>query len=62
MPATFLRGMALLHFGAQHASAQGRGAAGCPCLAESATIQSKYSDTSTGSTQLKVDIGGAKYL
>ena len=54
--------MALFHFGTWVASAQGPGAAGCPCLAESATIQSKYADTSTGSTKLKVDIGGVKYL
>ena len=66
MPAIFLRGVALLHFGAMYASAQDPGSAGCPCITSDATtaiqIQSNYGDTSTGSTKLQVDIGGVKYM
>ena len=60
MPATFLRCVALLHFGALYASAQGPGTAGCPCI-EGGDIQMKYKDAASGSppTKMTVSIGGA---
>ena len=59
MPATFLRCVALLHFGALYASAQGPGTAGCPCI-EGGDIQMKYKDADP--TKMTVSIGGANYL